>query len=316
MPQLSSGTSWTIDGIVISKKDYEQDCVQICSDGAGGAIIVWRDHISGSDYDIYAQRVNSTGDIQWTTNGILVGKNADEFCWPQICSDGEGGALITWGGGYAYVQRLNSSGNALWTANGTIISTLSGGKWDPMICSDGAGGAIITWYDVISGLDYDIYAQKVNSTGDIQWTTNGAAICTANYSQNYPQICSDGAGGAIITWVDRRVSSYDIFAQMIDSAGDIQWLVDGIEICPSHTKQECPKICSNGEGGAIIAWQDYSIHRRYTDIYAQSTKYVIESLKKKGGVISFGKYYLLFTVLSVISLIIIKKRRIFHKFKL
>ncbi len=74
----------------------------------------------------------------------------------------------------------------------------------PQLISDGANNTIITWQDSRDVAD-DIYAQKVNSNGEVQWTTNGKAICTANGNQLVPQIISDGAGGAIITWDDSRI---------------------------------------------------------------------------------------------------------------
>jgi len=43
---------------------------RIAPDGSGGAIAVWMDERAGaSDANIYAQRVNSSGSIQWATNG-------------------------------------------------------------------------------------------------------------------------------------------------------------------------------------------------------------------------------------------------------
>ncbi len=46
--------------------------------------------------------------------------------------------------------------------------------------------------------------QEVSSSGGIEWTNNGVAICTAIGDQIAPQLCSDGSGGAIITWFDTR----------------------------------------------------------------------------------------------------------------
>ena len=39
------------------------------------------------------------------------------------------------------------------------------------------------------------------STADA-WMSDGRVICKESNDQLYPQICSDGAGGAIITWED------------------------------------------------------------------------------------------------------------------
>ena len=77
---------------------------------------------------------------------------------------------------------------------------------------------------------YNIYAQKINSTGYIEWDDNGTAISTASGSQTDPRICGDGLGGAYIVWRDGRGSSYDIYAQYINSSGVTQW-GNGTLIC-------------------------------------------------------------------------------------
>ena len=69
---------------------------------------------------------------------------------------------------------------------------------NPAITSDGAGGAIVTWHDTRSGGTTDIYAQRVNASGAIQWTADGVALCTARGNQDYVWITIDGAGGAIV----------------------------------------------------------------------------------------------------------------------
>ena len=113
---------------------------------------------------------------------------------------------------------------AQWSTNPAVnnaICTATGDQQNPQVISDGAGGAIITWWDVRSGIA-DIYAQRVNASGVVQWTANGVAICTATNEQYYPQLVSDGAGGAIITWHDRRSgSNWDIYAQNVCSFGSI-----------------------------------------------------------------------------------------------
>ena len=95
---------------------------------------------------------------------------------------------------------------ASWQADGNPICTAVGDQYPPTITSDGAGGAIITWYDYRSGTA-DIYVQRVNASGVVQWTADGIAICTAAGYQTYPTITSDGAGGAIVTWHDQRSGS-------------------------------------------------------------------------------------------------------------
>ncbi|MGZ5192162.1 MAG: hypothetical protein ACXWCZ_14225, partial [Flavisolibacter sp.] len=68
---------------------------------------------------------------------------------------------------------------------------------------------------------YDIYAQRINSSGAVQWTSNGISVSTAGSYQYTPTIVSDGSGGAIITWYDYRNgnNNSDIYAQKVDALG-------------------------------------------------------------------------------------------------
>lgn len=180
------------------------------SDGAGGAIVVWQDGRGGAANDIYAQRVSATGAVLWTAGGVPVCTAAGDQKLPNLVSDGAGGAIIVWAdaraGGYdLYMQRVSASGAVMWTSNGVPVCTAANDQSAPeTIVSDGVGGAITVWADARTGSG-DVYAQRVNSSGAMQWTTNGVALCTASGTQFSPVCISDGAGGAIAVWHDERV---------------------------------------------------------------------------------------------------------------
>ena len=275
----SGVVQWTTNGIPISPASYGQGNPQLVSDGAGGAIITWIDRRdSATGLDIYAQRINPSGVVQWTTNGIPICTESDWQLLPQLVSDGEGGAIIIWKDSRSfagiYAQRVNSSGDVQWDLDGIPITITRTGD-NSEIISDGAGGAIIIWADGRNSATtgWDIYAQKINPSGDVQWTTNGIPVCMANSGQSKPQLVSDGAGGAIIVWVDVRnstISDKDIYTQRINSSGDVQWTTNGIQICNAYYDQVNPQITSDGAGGAIITWSDFRASGYYDpDIYAQ-----------------------------------------------
>ena len=268
----SGGIEWTGNGTAICTANYTQFAPQLCSDGDGGAIITWSDKRSEYFNDIYAQRIDSTGAVLWTSNGTVICTAVNDQINTQLCSDGKGGAIITWQDyrfvDGIYAQRINSTGEVLWTDNGTAICTAFNDQYAPQICSDSAGGAIITWGDTRNGLSLDIYAQKINSTGEVLWTSNGSAICTAADMQTAYQLSSDGAGGAIITWADNRSGIWDIYAQRINSTGDMLWTSNGTAICTAVAIQYFPQLCSDGQSGAIIIWGDRRNGPNY-DIYAQ-----------------------------------------------
>ena len=265
---------WVPNGVSLCSTTGDQYYPKITSDGAGGAIITWQDFRSSSTYDIYAQRVNASGVIQWTASGVaLCAATADQY-YPQITSDGAGGAVVTWqdfrsSSGYdIYAQRVNSSGAVQWTADGVAICTMTAPQVFPQITNDGAGGAIVTWNDNRAGSDYDIYAQRVNASGAVQWTADGVAVCATVQYQFSTEITSDGMGGAIVTWYEiHSLSSQDICAQRVDASGAVQWTADGVDLCTATGAQVYPKITHDGTGGAIVTWRD-DRSGNY-DIYAQ-----------------------------------------------
>jgi hypothetical protein len=124
-------------------------------------------------------------------------------------SDGAGGTIIVWedsrsGNVDIYAQLVDASGNTLWTTAGEPVCTATGIQDQPQLVSDGAGGAIISWDDYRSGGTSDLYAQRVDASGSMLWTADGEAVCTLTGDQFYSQLTSDGAGGAIITWLENR----------------------------------------------------------------------------------------------------------------
>ncbi len=246
--------------------------LRLMGDGLGGAIFTWADERDTGNKNIYAQKINSTGAVKWTTDGETICNALGDQESVDLASDGSGGAIIAWedqNTGDIYGQRINSTGDTQWTANGTVIIDYTGHQGDPFLVSDGSEGAIITWADSRGG-NIDIYTQKINSTGDTQWIANGTVISNATGTQSASRPISDGSGGAIITWVDERngFSNRDIYTQKINSTGSVKWITNGTVICNAADEQYNPKITTDGSGGAIITWQD----RRggsTTDIYAQ-----------------------------------------------
>ncbi|MFN8346824.1 MAG: hypothetical protein U0X91_17620 [Spirosomataceae bacterium] len=257
----SGSPQWTANGVIISAAANEQFPPSIVADGAGGAIITWQDQRNTSNSDIYAQRINASGSVQWTPDGLLISGASNSQGAPNIASDGGNGAIITWQdfrsntNSDIYAQRIDGSGNIQWIGDGIVISNAGNDQYFPTIIADGANGAIITWQDFRSGIA-DIYAQRVNNAGSVQWTANGVAVCTASDYQYNPILASDGANGAIVTWYDFRNSNLDIFAQRVNAAGLVQWTPNGVAIVTTPEEQKEPAIIADGAGGAIITWQD------------------------------------------------------------
>jgi hypothetical protein len=181
----------------------------------------------------------------------------------QLVADGLGGAIIVWTSYEGstefdiFARRINSTGALLW-GDRVPICNLSLFQTAPQICSDDAGGGIIVWTHEAPSGDFDIRGQRIALTGVPQWQLNGIVITNASDDQRDPQICPDGAGGAIITWEDDRFSSAarDIYAQRINASGLAYEAANGTIISNAADVQQDPVLAPIGDGGVIIAWSD------------------------------------------------------------
>jgi len=267
----SSGIpQWTANGVIVCNATDIQRNPVITSDGSGGAVIAWQDRRSGLSYDIYAQRINSNGVIQWTSNGVTICNAINDQQKIVIVPHSTIGTYFVWedyrnGTDFdIYVQYVGiAAGNSVFVANGMPVINSIGNQVSPVVVY--TGDLIVAWADTRSG--DDIYAQKLNSAGSQQWSSDGVAICTATGGQADPEAISDGSGGAIVTWTDTRSGNADIYAQRINSNGSTQWTVNGIAVSSAANNQLNPYLARSSSGNVILVWED-NRNGNY-DIYAQ-----------------------------------------------
>ena len=266
---------WTTNGIVISTAPSHQEYMQMIPDGTGGVIITWHDKRNDMDGDIFAQRVNSSGVVQWTAGGEVI--CVDIFSsqsTPRIARDGFGGAVITWSDGRGpgsniYAQRINSAGIVQWAPNGIPITYTDYVQYQPDITYDSWNYCtIITWTHGTASSS-DIRAQRLNSSGAALWSGGGALVCTKDGTQNNPRIIPDYWGGAYIAWVDERYYEKDIYIQHIDENGDSQWISGGIPVASTVGYQQEILLISDNTYSPILSWHDQRIINNMLDIFAQ-----------------------------------------------
>lgn len=254
---------WATDGAVVSTKVEREHNERIISDGAGGCIVAWEQQ-SGAGWDIWAQRLNSTGAAVWPAGGLPAVTLPAYRINARIEEDGANGAYIVFqdfrnGMDYdIYAQHFDGSGNRLFGFPGLAISAAVGTQAEPKIDPDiTSGGFYTSWVDGRNGSDMDVYAQRINSAGTPMWTANGVPLVATSGNQSAVDILTDpGNDGMIATWKDRRSGNYDIYAQRLSTSGSPQWTINGVAICTASGTQKNPNIIEDKTGGAIIAWED------------------------------------------------------------
>nr|MBK9653609.1 T9SS type A sorting domain-containing protein [Bacteroidota bacterium] len=256
----SNGTIlWAANGVSLSTLASTKQNPKVLHDGNGGAIVTWQDSsVASNDFDIKAQHVDMNGVITWSTTGENICAFTNKQINPRLETDNANGAIITWqdkrfNNFYdIYVQHITAAGAVAWTANGFIICNANEGQLNPKIEPDGSGGAIIAWQDKRNN-NYDVYAQRIDNTGALQWVPNGVAVCNAFGAQSAVDLKYIPGSRCMGAWKDNRNPlSYDIYMQMLNLNGTAQWANNGVFLSTGIN----PNIAYDGVSGGIITWQD------------------------------------------------------------
>jgi hypothetical protein len=295
---LSNGApQWTAD-VLLSNAAGVQTNYAIVPDGANGAIIVWEDptgtpSAGTSDRDIFGQRLDNAGNKLWSPSSAIghsLVAVAGIQQTPQIAPDGMGGIVAVWadqrtgtnGGGDIYTQRFDATGAKVWTNDVQVVNA-AGIQTNPLIVNSG-NGFVIAWSDPRVAIgDRNIYAQKVDMNGALQWTPTGGAaldgIPVVTVAGHQPAssttsgylLLSDGTGGAFVVWDDARApgttTSPDMYAQKLSTTGAILWAENGTVVSNATNGQRTPAAVQDFAGGIIVAWSD-SRTGAYSEIYA------------------------------------------------
>jgi hypothetical protein len=252
----------------------QKSSLSIEADGKSGVILVWQDQrnytSTVSNNDVYGQRVDSSGNVLWATDGVrlaVANATVSSKVGPTISVINATEAIAVFGDGRntgngndLYAQKIAlSNGASLWASDINIHGIQPNTQTSFSILPDGNNGAFIVWQDPrIATTNSDIYAQHIDNSGALLWGETGTAVCTAAFNQLAPQMVSDGAGGFVVVWQDNRVASADgdIWAQRFNSSGVAQWTANGIAICvQASSNQSNPYIIASG-GKYIVIWAD------------------------------------------------------------
>ncbi|MCK4655332.1 MAG: T9SS type A sorting domain-containing protein, partial [Candidatus Cloacimonetes bacterium] len=105
----------------------------------------------------------------------------------------------------------------------------------------------------------DVFVQKLDINGNLQWDTAGIPLCLAEDVQISLNIVNDNNGGAYIIWIDsRNPGGFDIYGTHVLSNGTIAtgWEANGNPIASESGDQDQHTFWEDGSGGAILAWHD------------------------------------------------------------
>jgi len=243
-------SAWQANGIRAAEEPFGwQVTPAMVTDGFGGALVAWSDLRNNVTYDIYAQRLSSSGQRLWSTTGIAVCTGTGDQAAPKVADDGAGGAFVIWddprSGNYdAYLHHVLSGGAkaAGWPSDGLGIGLGSGQQHATTVVPDGSGGVFASWY-TDSSSNFSVWVQSISSAGILRWGSSGIRLSGTTKGPLY--MAADGSGGAVVIYNEGAT----VHAQRISSTGTLQWGVQGVTIAASGFGLS---IVSDTQGGAIL----------------------------------------------------------------
>jgi hypothetical protein len=219
----TSGTVLDSVGILICAAQDIQNKPAVAFDGTH-YLVVWEDRRNGSDYDIYAARVDTAG-VVLDPGGIAISTATDDQESPAIAFDGSR-YFVVWQDQRSgaqrdiYGARVDTSA-AVIDAAGVAICTVTGSRAFPAVVFNGTDYFVV-WGDG-RGATGDVYGTRVDTSATVL-DGDGIAISTASNNQHTPSVSFDGTYH-LVAWEDFRSGSptnADIYAARVDAAGVVR----------------------------------------------------------------------------------------------
>lgn len=251
---------WSDSGVLVSSRQgilWSND-VAVMSDDAGGAMVAW----SQGDFmkeQVFIQRIDSAGRVQWAANGIAVSDTVHNVGL-YLTSDSRNGGIVSWtrNDSLQWAQRIGQDGTFRWGSGGVLLGQIGGGR--DRQTPDGHGGAYIGHWHFI---------QHIDSAGSTLWTGQGAQFTIAKVDFSNSTQARNGTKGlwCFYSYNEGGLStSLDIRGQYIDSLGNSRWGTNGIGISVAPGIQDWVSATADNEGSAILAWDDF--RNGHSNVYA------------------------------------------------
>ena len=261
-------------------------------DGEGGCLIVLIGNLRGLGVEYYVQRVTGDGQIApgWPASGRRVVDASSEQVyriWPRLVPDGLGGCYLGWSStnepnvieADIYATHVLADGSVApgWPAAGLAVAVQPRAQELTGSAPDGQGGALFAWSDQ---RDYDSFAAQAfvirlrpNGTPAPGWQPQGNPMSDLPGYHYVPVLAGDGSGGGFVAYEEAFGNRGYVQRFRGDGTRPTGWPTTGLPLVdPSiatYTSQDGLAITEDGDGGAIVVWDDLREYGISNQLYAQ-----------------------------------------------
>jgi hypothetical protein len=205
-------------------------------------VIVWQ---NSNPSQIRIQRLNKFGQELWQTGGLILAQGPSVGS-EQITLTSDGNFVVIWIAadypGNLYAQKLNANGGKMWGDSGITVCSVPLTQYFPQVVAAADGGVVVVWMDFRSGFSSDIYAQRINSSGQRLWQAEGAPVAVYQCYQNFPKIAHARNNRFVVVWEDCRNFYFKVMGNMLDSTGSKLWGPTDLTIYARSGNVHYPKV--------------------------------------------------------------------------
>lgn len=265
-PAMSQWSTNSVIPMNIRNSNVHQSAPRVISDGNNGVLMIWAEGGGGFfsyNFALYAQHLNEYGEKMWGEDGVLL----DDYgvLNPNIVSDGNGGAFITWDDAdndpYAVrLQHIGPGGQLMFSPEGDSI----GSGLYPKMLADNHGGVILSWESNENAYTVSkIHAQRISHIGEKLWSDTSVVVTSTDVIQTW-KMSADTSGGAHFIWQEGTSSDgYSILLQHLDSGGSLVWGESGMPLGSTDDSSVSEfSIIAGKDNSALVAYNNEATYRK------------------------------------------------------
>jgi hypothetical protein len=272
------------NGLLISNNSQSSSLVDwdLAVDDSDCCVLAFTDTRASSSINPYAYRISPTGQFLWGANGIALTDSINVYqANPKVIVTSDGNFVIPWQyNNKIGMVKLNKAGTKLWGSTPLMVigNPGTGEKFNYPIGVKSDNGSIILYWigytgTFISPSNYKTYTQKFSSTGTIQWGNPQDTIWSLGSAQGtyQPSVFSDGNNGAIYVWQSYVAGPTNCYVQRKNSAGQIQFPVNGSAVGDVNTNLRFQPMASYmpSTQETYVFWQEKNSTQSLIGVYGQ-----------------------------------------------
>ena len=272
---LMVNAQWSPDSLLnlaIADTAGSQATPKMTETSDGGCYICWFDNRNGN-YCMYLQRLNSLGEAQFESNGMLISDHAQSSSLVDydMTVDHNDNAVIvftdTRNGSPndldVFAYKIAPDGSFLWGPNGVGLSDSINSDFEPApkVTATSEGNFVVGWMK--SGAADVICFQKISVNGQKLWGTSGITISGIGDERlSAPDLVAAENDSVIAMWKNSTGPWYapitHLYTQKFAPDGGFAWGASGVLIynLGNMTAWTYPEIYPDAHGGAFYTWYD------------------------------------------------------------